>query len=84
MKKNSRLINLLLVIGMFGVLAFTAQEYVACHDDFPDEFLDLAVACQNPTLPIFAPHLNTHPILMSPLKLFCFQRTNLQTTSLRC
>jgi len=84
MKKNSGLVNLLLVISLLGVLAFTAQEYVACQDDFPDEFLDLAGACQTPMLLVFAPHLNTHPIWMIPLKLFCFQRTNLHTISLRC
>jgi hypothetical protein len=76
--------SLVLLIGMFGVLALTAQEYVACQDDFPDEFLDLAVACQNPTLPVFAPHLNAHPFLIRPLKTFCFQRTNNHTASLRC
>lgn len=30
---------------MLGVLALTAQKYVACQDDFLGEFLDLAVAC---------------------------------------
>jgi hypothetical protein len=84
MRKNNCLINLLLLISMFGVPALTAQEYVACHDVFPDEFLDLAAACQNPTLPVFAPHPNTHPIPISLLKIFCLQRTNLHTTSLRC
>ena len=71
-------------MSMFGVLALTTQEYVSCHDDFPDEFLDIAAACQNPTLPVFAPHLNTHPIPISLLKISCFQRANLHTTSLRC
>ena len=84
MRKNNHLINLLLLISILGVLAITAQQYVACQDDFPDEFLDLAAACQNPTLPVFAPHLNTHPIPISLLKILCFQRTNLHTTSLRC
>jgi hypothetical protein len=84
MKGKYCLISFVLLISIFGVLALTAQDYVACQGDFPDEFLDLAVACQNPTLPVFAPHLNTHPIPIGLLKIFCFQRTNFHTTSLRC
>jgi hypothetical protein len=84
MRKNNRLIDLLLLISILGVLALTAQEYITCQDDFQDELLDLAAACQNPALPVFAPRLNTHPNLISLLKIFCFQRTDLHTTSLRC
>jgi len=84
MKVNIRIINLVLLISVFGVLALTAQEYVTCQDGFPDEFLDLAAACQNPTFPVFAPHLNTHPFLARPLEIFCRQRTDIDTTSLRC
>ena len=75
---------MVLLISTFGVLAFTAQEYVACQDDFSDELLDLAAEYQNQTLLVFAPHLNSDPFLISLLKIFCFQRTNLHTTSLRC
>ena len=84
MGKNNHLINLLLLISMFWVLGFTAQEYVSCQDVFPDELLDLATARQNPTLPVFAPRLNTYPNLLGLLEIFCFQRTDLHTTCLRC
>ena len=84
MRKNNRLVGLLLSISMLGVLALTAEQYVACQDNFPDEFLDLAAACQNPILPVFTPHLSTDPFSISLLKIFCVHRTNLHTTSLRC
>ncbi len=83
MKANNRLINLVLLISLLGALVLTAHEYIVCQSDLPDEFLDLAVACQNLTLPVFAPYLNTDPILISLLKTFRFQKANL-TASLRC
>ena len=83
MRKKKGLIHLLLLISMFGGLALTAQDWITCQGDLPDEFLDLAIACQNPTLPVLAPHLNTHPFLIRPLKLFWFERVNL-LLPLRC
>jgi hypothetical protein len=84
MRKNARIIDLLLLISMVGVLALTAQQYVACQDDFPDDFLDLAAACPPWTLPVFAPHLNPHPFPIGLLKMVYFQKTNIHTTTLRC
>ncbi len=84
MKKSIRLISLLALISMFGVFVLTAQEYVGCQDDFPDEFLDLAAACQGPTLPVLALHPNTRSSPMSLPKIFCFERTDFQTTLIRC
>ena len=84
MKGDNRSINLLLLISMLGVLTLTAHEYVVCQSDLPDEFLELAVTFQRPTLPVFAPLLNNHPSLIRPLKTFSFLRTDLRATSLRC
>ena len=72
------------MISIFGVLAFTASQYVDCRELYPDEFLDLALAWQYPILPVFAPHLNTHPFLLRFAKVFYFRRVNLLTTALRC
>lgn len=82
--KKTRLIIVLLLIVMFGVLSLTAQGYVACQDDSPDEFLDLAAASQNPNLPVFAPRMDVHPFSVTLLKIFGLQETNFYTTSLRC
>ena len=76
--------SLLILISTFGVLALTAREYVACQDDFPDEFLDFAAACQDPTLPVFPPQLNTAPFVIGLLRIFFLQRASLHTTCLRC
>ncbi len=83
MKANNRFINLVMLISLLGALVLTAHEYAVCESDLPDEFLDLAVAYQNLTLPVFAPHLNIGPILISLLKTARFQKANL-TASLRC
>jgi hypothetical protein len=69
---------------MFGLLALTPQEYVVCQDDFPDEFLDLAVACQNPILPVFAPYKNAYPSLVCFRNTFCFRKVDLSPFILRC
>jgi len=69
---------------MTGSLALTASTYVDCKDFYPDEFLDLALACQYPILPVFAPHRNTHPFLLYCLKGFYFKRIALLTPILRC
>lgn len=84
MRKNNSVLNLVLSTCIFGVLALTAQADADCHEDLPDEFLDLAAACQNPTLPVFAPRLNAYPTPVRLLKAFSFNRTDLHTTSLRC
>ncbi|HUL22073.1 MAG TPA: hypothetical protein VLZ10_11500 [Thermodesulfobacteriota bacterium] len=76
--------NLLLLISILGVLAFTATDYVVCNDDFPDEFLDLAVACSAPVLPVFAPQLNIHPDVLKSLNAILLQKVNFLTSVLRC
>jgi hypothetical protein len=83
MKGNGRSINLILLISIIGGLALTAPEYAACKDLFPDEFLDLGLACQGPIFPVFASHRNTHPLLLSR-KILYFQKDNLLFTILRC
>ena len=84
MRKNHRFVNLLLLITILGVLAFTATDYVVCDDDFPDEFLDLAVACSAPVLPVFAPQLNIHPYVLKSLKEILLQKVNFLSCVLRC
>ena len=84
MRKNNRFLNLLLLISILGVLAFTATDYVVCNDDFPDEFLDLAVACSAPVLPVFATQLNIHPDVLKSLNAILLQKVNFLTSVLRC
>ena len=84
MKGDHCLTNLVILVSLIGGLAIGPVDYVGCNDLFPDEILDLALACENPILPIFAPHLNTHPYLLRSLKILYFQRTNLLNTILRC
>ena len=84
MEKGTRFISPLVLISLFGVLALTAQDYIASQDDFPDEFLYFAVICPHSSVPVLAPHLNIHPFPMSLLKTSSFQRADLQTTFLRC
>ena len=84
MKGNNRLINLVLLISMFGVLALAAHGYVVCQSDDPNEFLELTAVGQTPTFPPFTPDLNNHLFLMSSLRIFCFHRTDLYTSCLRC
>jgi len=67
-----------------GVLALTASVYVDCKALNPDEFLDLALACQDPILPVLSLHLNTNPFLPRSLKTFHFNGGNLFTNCLRC
>ena len=84
MKRNNRLISLVLLISIIGSLALTASEYVDCTNLYPDQFLDLAMECQNPILPVFAPYRNTHPLFLPGLKTSYVQRDNLFNTLLRC
>jgi hypothetical protein len=75
---------LVLLISIIGVLTLSASEYVNCTDFYPDEFLDLGLACQPQVLPVLSLSLNTHPLHRAPLKTLYFQRANLLTTFLRC
>jgi hypothetical protein len=84
MKKNSTLINLVLLISIIGVLVLTASQFVDCKELCPDEFLDLALAWRYPTLPVFAPRRNTHPFLFRFMKTYYLQRVNLLASPLRC
>jgi len=84
MKVSRFLAALFLLISIFGGLAFTASEYVDCKNFYPDEFLDFALECHYPILPIFAPYWNTHPLLLHSFKIFYFQRDDLLATFLRC
>ena len=84
MKGNHCLVTFVLLLSMVGALALTSSNYVDCKDIYPDEFLDLALAWQYPILPVFAPHLNTHPFLLRVTKMFNFRRFNLLIISLRC
>ena len=84
MKGKHCLISLVLLISIIASVALTASEYVDCKDCYPDEFLDLGLACQYPIFPVFAPHQNTHPLLFLSLKIFYFQRANLLIAIQRC
>jgi hypothetical protein len=84
MKRENRLINLILLSIFFGVLVFTASDYVNCSDDFPDEVLDFMVVYESPVLPILSLHLNLHPYVLTSLKVFYLDKINLQTSILLC
>ena len=84
MKGNHYIVSLVLLISIIGALALTASQYVNCTDLYPDEFLDLALECQYPILPIFAPYRNTHPLLLHSFKISYFRTDNHLTTFLRC
>jgi hypothetical protein len=83
-KGNNRLINLVLFFSMFGVFVIAAHGYVVCQSDYPDELSELTAVCQTPTFPVFASDLNNPLSLIGPLKISCFQRTDLCRTCLRC
>jgi hypothetical protein len=78
------MIILFLLICIVGDLALTTSEYVNCKDLCPDEFLDFALVCQGPTLPVLASYRNTHPLLLWSLKRSSFRETNLLTIFMRC
>ena len=84
MKKNYHLISFVLLVILTGVSALTASSYIDCKDLFPDEFLELAIVCGILILPVFAPHRNTHPVLLRSLKIFNLGGVNLLTTIIRC
>jgi hypothetical protein len=84
MKENHFLPSSVLLITIIGVLTLSALEYVNCRDFYPDEFLDLGLACQPPNLPVLSLSLNTHPLHRAPLKILYFHRVNLLTTFMRC
>ena len=84
MRRNYGLISFVLLISTVGVLLLTASEYVGCKDFYPDEFLDLALAWQYPSLIVFAPYLDNHPYLYHSLKGSYFRRIDLLTPVLRC
>jgi hypothetical protein len=73
-----------LLISTIGALALTASEYAECGALVPDELLDLALAWQYPVSHVFAPHLNTQPFPLSPLKISYFEKVNLLTSLMRC
>ena len=70
------------MVIIVGVLALTASAYIGMALN-PDEFLDLALACQDPISPVLSLHLDTNPFLPRPLKTFHFNRGNLLTNCLR-
>jgi hypothetical protein len=84
MKKNNWLISALLLVSVAGVLGLTTPNYAGCEDFYPDEFLDLGLLCQHPTLPVISPRLNTHPPVLLSIKVFHFQKVNLLTPFMRC
>jgi hypothetical protein len=74
----------LLLGSIFGLLAFTASGYVGCTDLCPDELLDLVFESPNPISPVFESHLEIHPLPISSLEVYYFQKVNLLTNVLRC
>jgi len=84
MTRNNCLISVVLLVSIIGVLALTASDYVGCTNPYPDEFLDFAFECPYPILPVFAPQLNTHPLLLHSLKIFYFQKIDFLSPILRC
>jgi hypothetical protein len=84
MRGNNRLINLVLFISMSGVLTLAAHGYAVCWSDQPDACLELTMAYQTPSWPVFTPNLTSYLLSMSPVRVFCFQKADLETTTLRC
>ncbi len=84
MKGKYCLTNLVLLGSIIGCLSIGPVDFVDCKDLLPDEILDFALVSENPILPVFSPHLNTHPGLFHSLKTLYFQRDNLLSTILRC
>jgi hypothetical protein len=84
MKENHFLTSSVLLISIVGVLTLSASAYVNCRDFYPDEFLDLGLACQPQILPVLSLSLNTHPLHRLALKTLYFQRVNFLTTFMRC
>jgi hypothetical protein len=84
MMRNNCLISQILLISILGSIAFTGFTYVDCMNIYPDEFLDISMAWQHPTLPVFPPSRNTHPLPLWCIEILSFQRANLFITILRC
>ena len=84
MRGNYRLKSLVLLVAIFGVLALSASDYVVCHEDFPDEFLDLAVAIQSSSTPVFSCASNVNPYVMKLLGIAHLRKVNSATSILRC
>ena len=83
MKHIRRPINLVLLISICGFLVLTASEYINCRSDFPDEFLDIASASQNQSLPVFSPHRNPYPLPPVSLGIFHSEGVDLLGAVLR-
>ena len=83
MKRDHCLIGLVLLISVIGGTALTPSEWVGFKEFYTDEFLDLALACQDSILSVLALHWNTHHLLICSLEIFYFQRINLLSTVLR-
>ena len=66
-----------------GLIVLTASQYVDCWSHLPDEFLDIACAYPNPSLPVFPPQWNTHPLLLGFLKMSHNRGGNLLGPALR-
>ena len=82
--KNPYLLTYLLLGGIFGLLAFTASDYVDCKDLRPDEFLDLAFESHQFTSPVLNPRLNTQVFFFRSLRTIHFQKADLLANLLRC
>ena len=84
MKGDNRLTGLVLLVAIFGVLVLSAGDYVVCHNEFPDEFLDLAVVCQSSIVPVFSSPLNVNPYVLKFLRVSHLRKVNSATSTLRC
>jgi len=78
------LLTYLLLGGIFGLLAFTASDYVDCKDLDPDEFLDLAFESHQFISPVLNPYLKTQPFFFRSLRTIHFQKPDLLAHNLRC
>jgi len=76
--------NSFLILFLMGFLALTASDFVNCNNTGPDIYLDLAITCQNPNLPILALHWNPNQFEPSALEIYYCNRTKLLTNYLRC
>jgi len=78
------LLTYLLLGGIFGLLAFTASDYVDCKDLGPDEFLDLAFESHQFISPVLNLNSNPQPFFFRSLRTLHFQRADLLAHFLRC
>jgi hypothetical protein len=84
MRRYQLLTILFLLLFLMGSLFLTASNYADCHNADLDEFLDLAIAWQNPNVPVLDHRWNSNHFEGPTLKTFYCNRVDPLTNFLRC